>query len=89
MGAIREEALSSAEDANRAREVDVPEPPNQTWQQAVLYYPRLLLKYWRQLTGAYGLGFVLMVIAVYGIGQGIGEEVFKLSESFVLHHCAQ
>ena len=49
--------------------------PTSTGWEMVAAVPRLLVRYYSTLRAAYGIRFVFMVLIIYGVGQGIGEEV--------------
>eukprot|EP00501_MAST-03F_sp_TOSAG23-6_P002542 GSMAST32.ASY1.ANO1.2681.1 assembled CDS len=48
-------------------------PVNPEFVDYVMFFPCTLAKYFSRLTRTFGLYFVLSVVAVYGVNQGIGE----------------
>ena len=45
---------------------------------ALLTYPRAVAAFYSRLAAAFGVRFVLMVVCIYGLAQGVAETAFSL-----------
>jgi hypothetical protein len=57
-------------------------PPNPSLLQLLLFLPLSLLCFWRRLSDNFGWRFVLITTAVYGLSQGLGEELMGMASLY-------